>query len=87
MPVHLMCRGLSSLDRNADDSVLQNQDWCHLSAAQKAAAGTLGYTKHIWDRDQITDLSCEDQDWAELTEHQRDACQTLGYNQRVWDAS
>lgn len=66
---------------------IDNQDWCHLSAAQKAAAGTLGYTKHIWDRDQITDLSCEDQDWAELTEHQRDACQTLGYNQRVWDAS
>ncbi len=56
-------------------------DWSELSAAQREAAVTLGYTQKTWDNDQeVCDL-----DWSELSQAQRKAATTLGYTQKTWD--
>ena len=72
---------MSSSDSDTD---LDDHDWKELSAEQKKAAETLGYTKKIWDRG--GKAPTEDLDWDELTKEQQEAAKILGYNKEKWDA-
>jgi hypothetical protein len=61
----------------------QQYDWSELSAAEKAAWQTLGYSAGMWDKGRDSAIAGED--WEELTPPQKKAAQFLGYTESSWD--
>mmetsp|Transcript_100558 Transcript_100558/g.300057 ORF Transcript_100558/g.300057 Transcript_100558/m.300057 type:complete len:86 (+) Transcript_100558:112-369(+) len=59
-----------------------DKDWHELSAAQRKAASSLGYTPEAWDDD--FHLPIDDLSWRDLTDAQRAALAVLGYSERTW---
>ena len=60
--------------------------WAQLNAAEREAAGTLGYDQAAWDAGLTPQPCC--QSWKQLRRktNQLHAAEVLGYTQAIWDA-
>lgn len=58
--------------------------WGEMTAEQREAAATLGYTKKVWNKDGETETS--NKAWSALSSEEQEAAGVLGYTQGTWDA-
>jgi len=86
--------GLFSLDARAAEAIRtrangcrwNNLDWQDMSAEQRNAWRTLGWTDQMWDSQRPVQAASDSKAWADLSENERAAARWLGYTPNSWDA-
>jgi len=62
----------------------KDKAWGKLTANERTAAVTLGYSEASWENQDSPEASA--MHWKKLNDKMRKACQVLGYTQEEWDA-